>query len=136
MNGLLHAEAEISARSDRVVWLSRRHYIDAANENAADLLIDDCETAERVLYGSVGAGTSAGRGRPPETRIAAQARLEAAREALGPRLSEILSLVVIHNMTLGEAARSMKIHEKAALPLVQAAFEVLTGHYARKGLAR
>lgn len=134
MKGLARAEAEVSARSDRVVWLSRRHYIDAANERAAARLINDCETAERIFYGSTGLISGTGHGRQPETKMAATARLDAAREALGVKLSEILALVVIRNMTLSEAARSMNINEKAALPLIQAALEVLTSHYSRKGL--
>lgn len=130
------ADRKMPSKLDRVDWLKKRHYIDERGAWAADVLVADREAAERTLtHGQPQGVRSAGKAGTgiPYARIAARERIEAAECALGPDLTEILSLVVLRNLALPDAAAAMGIHPKAAIPLVRAALQVLAGFYLTQG---
>lgn len=64
-----------------------------------------------------------------DAKIDASERLDGALDKVGKRGRMLLELVVLKDMTLGQAATIMQVHVKAALPLLVDALDVLAKHY-------
>lgn len=128
----------VRRRIDRLEWLHDRRRqtgIDEVLLAAARRLQQDWTESQRIVLGSVGAGGSANMVRGNQVadhKIDAGHAHGRAEELLPPDIRQIVHVFVCEcdeETSLPKAAALVKIHEKAALPLLRAGLHILACHY-------
>lgn len=113
---------------DRLKWLIQHGHIAPEFESLGDTILKVAERkasepSPHMPFAGSGGGLTDGGG--PLGRVSAHQRWDRMMKSIGSKGEAVVSAVIVEGMSMDEAAKSLNVHPKAILPLLQFSLDIL-----------